>query len=106
MTVGWRGEQGGEGEIDAINDTNKKPTLPIPPCFFSVELVFLASRLNIPLAEVAVNWAEVPGSKIRVTSIIHMALEMAAIAVGYGTGVWRAAGEGELARVRGGGAAA
>lgn len=64
-----------------------------------VELVYLASRLGVPLAEVAVNWAEVPGSKIRITSIAHMALELAAIAVGYGTGVWRAAGEGELARV-------
>ena len=54
-----------------------------------VELVYLASRLGVPLAEVAVNWAEVPGSKIRITSIAHMALELAAIAVGYGTGVWR-----------------
>lgn len=54
----------------------------------------------MPLVEVAVNWAEVPGSKIRVTSILHMALELAAIAAGYGSGVWRAAGEGELARVR------
>ena len=60
----------------------------------------LASRLGVPLAEVAVNWAEVPGSKVRLTSIIHMALEMAAIALGYGTGAWVAVGEGELAKAR------
>lgn len=51
---------------------------------------------GVPLAEVAVNWQEVPGSKVRVSSIAHMAFEMAAILVGYGTGAWAARGEREL----------
>jgi len=50
----------------------------------------------VPLAEVAVNWQEIPGSKVRVSSILHMAFEMGAIMVGYGTGAWVARGEGEL----------
>ena len=50
----------------------------------------------VPLAEVAVNWQEIPGSKVRVSSILHMAFEMAAILVGYGTGAWVARGEAEL----------
>lgn len=33
---------------------------------FDVELVFLAQRLGVPLAEVPVNWTAQPGSKVRV----------------------------------------
>lgn len=33
------------------------------------------------MVEVNVNWTEIPGSKIRFTSIIHMALEMLIIKV-------------------------
>ena len=51
---------------------------------------------GVALVEVAVNWQEIPGSKVRVSSILHMAFEMAAILVGYGTGAWVARGEGEL----------
>ena len=47
------------------------------------------------MAEVQVNWTEIPGSKIRVTSMAHMALELAMIKAGYG-------GE-ELGRVYAGG---
>ncbi|KAK9794341.1 hypothetical protein WJX73_005618 [Symbiochloris irregularis] len=46
---------------------------------FDVELLFLASRLGIPVAEVAVAWTEIPGSKIKATSILHMLWEMGAI---------------------------
>lgn len=54
------------------------------------------SGVAVPLAEVAVNWQEIPGSKVRVSSILHMAFEMAAILVGYGTGAWVARGESDL----------
>lgn len=50
---------------------------------------------QVPMAEVQVNWTEIPGSKIRVTSMAHMALELAMIKAGYG-------GE-KLARVYAGG---
>ena len=36
------------------------------------------------MAEVQVNWTEIPGSKIRVTSVVHMALELVLIKLGYG----------------------
>lgn len=48
------------------------------------------------MAEVQVNWTEIPGSKIRPTSMIHMALELAAIRAGYGLGLWQVKGEQEL----------
>jgi dolichyl-phosphate beta-glucosyltransferase len=64
---------------------------------FDVELAVLAARLGVPIAEVSVGWAEVPGSKVRLTSILHMALELAAVGVGYGSGLWVARGEAELA---------
>ena len=51
---------------------------------------------GVALVEVAVNWQEIPGSKVRVSSILHMAFEMGAILVGYGTGAWVARGEAEL----------
>lgn len=35
------------------------------------------------MAEVQVNWTEIPGSKIRVTSMAHMAIELAMIKAGY-----------------------
>ena len=64
---------------------------------FDVELVLLAARFGIPVAEVSVGWAEVPGSKVRLTSIAHMALELCALGIGYGSGAWVARGEAELA---------
>lgn len=64
---------------------------------FDVELAVLAARFGIPVAEVSVGWAEVPGSKVRLTSIFHMFLELCALGVGYGSGAWVARGEAELA---------
>jgi dolichyl-phosphate beta-glucosyltransferase len=63
---------------------------------FDVELAVLAARFGIPIAEVSVGWAEVPGSKVRLSSIAHMFLELCALGVGYGSGAWAARGEAEL----------
>ena len=41
------------------------------------------NRVQVPMAEVQVNWTEIPGSKIRVTSMVHMAIELAMIKAGY-----------------------
>ncbi len=49
---------------------------------FDVELLFLAGQLGVPVAEVAVPWTEMPGSKIRLTSILHMASELLTMKVG------------------------
>ncbi|KAK1299288.1 hypothetical protein QJS10_CPB14g01537 [Acorus calamus] len=56
---------------------------------FDVELVYLCKKLNIPMAEVSVNWTEIPGSKVRMTSIIHMLFELVLIRLGYGLNIWK-----------------
>lgn len=66
---------------------------------FDVELVYLAQQLKVPMAEVQVNWTEIPGSKIRVTSMAHMALELAMIKAGYGGGLWTVRGPQEVGKL-------
>ncbi|KMZ75125.1 dolichyl-phosphate beta-D-mannosyltransferase, family GT2 [Zostera marina] len=56
---------------------------------FDVELVYLCKHLNIPIVEVSVNWSEIPGSKIRMISIMHMLFEMLLIRLGYSLGLWK-----------------
>lgn len=56
---------------------------------FDVELVYLCKHLNIPMIEVSVNWTEIPGSKVRMTSILHMLFELVLIRLGYGLGIWK-----------------
>lgn len=41
------------------------------------------SHVQIPMAEVQVNWTEIPGSKVRLSSVLHMALELLMIKAGY-----------------------
>ncbi|CAK0784015.1 hypothetical protein CVIRNUC_007218 [Coccomyxa viridis] len=56
---------------------------------FDVELLFLAQLLGVPTVETSVTWMEIPGSKVAVTSIIHMIWEMAAILIAYKLlGIW------------------
>ncbi|KAG2485304.1 hypothetical protein HYH03_015978 [Edaphochlamys debaryana] len=56
---------------------------------FDVELLYLAEQLQIPVTEVSVNWTEIPGSKIRFTSILLMAMELLILKVAYQiTGMW------------------
>eukprot|EP00271_Cylindrocystis_brebissonii_P016803 TRINITY_DN4135_c0_g1_i2.p1 TRINITY_DN4135_c0_g1~~TRINITY_DN4135_c0_g1_i2.p1 ORF type:complete len:364 (+),score=63.98 TRINITY_DN4135_c0_g1_i2:405-1496(+) len=56
---------------------------------FDVELVALCRRLRIPVKELSVNWTEIPGSKIKFTSILHMLLELAFVKLGYGLNIWK-----------------
>ena len=65
---------------------------------FDVELVHLAQSLKVPMAEVQVTWTEIPGSKVRVTSVAHIAFELAMVRLGYGTGAWRVAGPQETGK--------
>ncbi|WIA10119.1 hypothetical protein OEZ85_010326 [Tetradesmus obliquus] len=61
---------------------------------FDVELLFLAQRLGVPVKEVQVQWVEMPGSKIRFTSILHMAFELVSLKLAYQwLGLWRVAEE-------------
>ncbi|TVU02955.1 hypothetical protein EJB05_51500, partial [Eragrostis curvula] len=56
---------------------------------FDVEIVYLCKHLRIPMVEVSVTWTEIPGSKVRMTSIMHMVFELLLIKVGYGLGIWK-----------------
>ncbi|KAF6265307.1 nucleotide-diphospho-sugar transferase [Scenedesmus sp. NREL 46B-D3] len=61
---------------------------------FDVELLYLAQALGVPVKEVQVQWMEMPGSKIRPTSILHMAFELATLKLAYQwLALWRVAEE-------------
>jgi len=55
----------------------------------------------VPLVEVPVEWTEMPGSKIRFTSIISMAFELVTTKVAYQLlGLWTVRMEAELSSQR------
>ncbi|GAM16972.1 hypothetical protein SAMD00019534_001470 [Acytostelium subglobosum LB1] len=56
---------------------------------FDVELLFIAQQLNIPIAEVAVNWTEIDGSKLDpFSSSIQMAKDILRIRLRYLFRIW------------------
>ena len=55
-----------------------------------MELVFLATRLRIPMVEVPVHWEEIDGSKIDIVSdSLKMARDILAIRTAYTIGAWK-----------------
>nr|XP_014086339.2 dolichyl-phosphate beta-glucosyltransferase isoform X2 [Bactrocera oleae] len=57
---------------------------------FDVELLYIAERLKIPIAEVAVNWKEIEGSKLTpVWSWIQMGVDLFLIWFRYAIGAWQ-----------------
>lgn len=57
---------------------------------FDVELLYLATKLNMPIVEVAVNWTEIPGSKLDiVSSSVQMARDILLIRFCYTLGIWK-----------------
>lgn len=58
---------------------------------FDVELLNLADMAGIPVREVAVNWDEKDGSKLKVTGMAMMAHDLVLQKVCYAFGIWRAA---------------
>lgn len=56
---------------------------------FDVELLFIAQRLAIPIAEVPVNWTEIPGSKLDVLkATLQMARDLMVIRFAHATSLW------------------
>jgi len=56
---------------------------------FDVELLHIAQRLGIPIAEVQVRWEEVPGSKLNlIESSLMMARDLCIIRFAYMFGIW------------------
>ncbi|XP_051013126.1 dolichyl-phosphate beta-glucosyltransferase [Acomys russatus] len=57
---------------------------------FDVELLYIAQFLQIPIAEVAVNWTEIEGSKlVPFWSWLQMGKDLLFIRLRYLTGAWR-----------------
>ena len=55
---------------------------------FDVEVLRLAQALQIPVAEVAVNWSEIEGSKLDMKGILTMARDLFRMRIMYFTGRW------------------
>nr|CAG4641126.1 EOG090X0BIY [Eulimnadia texana] len=61
---------------------------------FDVELLFVAEKLKVPLAEVAVKWTEIDGSKVTpFWSWLQMGRDLVLIWLRYFSGAWRIAEE-------------
>ncbi|XP_077447624.1 dolichyl-phosphate beta-glucosyltransferase [Stigmatopora argus] len=57
---------------------------------FDVELLYIAQSLEIPVAEVAVNWTEIEGSKlVPFWSWLQMGRDLVFIRLRYLTGAWK-----------------
>ncbi|XP_037233100.1 dolichyl-phosphate beta-glucosyltransferase isoform X4 [Falco naumanni] len=57
---------------------------------FDVELLYIAQHLRIPIAEVAVNWTEIEGSKlVPFWSWLQMGRDLLFIRLRYMTGAWQ-----------------
>nr|XP_022921173.1 dolichyl-phosphate beta-glucosyltransferase [Onthophagus taurus] len=57
---------------------------------FDVELLYIAEKLKIPIAEVAVNWTEIDGSKITpFWSWVQMGVDLGLIWLRYTTTAWK-----------------
>ncbi|KAM8976365.1 dolichyl-phosphate beta-glucosyltransferase [Pelodytes ibericus] len=64
---------------------------------FDVELLYIAQCLKIPVAEVAVNWTEIEGSKlVPFWSWLQMGRDLLFIRMRYLTGVWKLDTTGKL----------
>lgn len=62
---------------------------------FDVELLYLCVRLAVPIVEVAVNWTEIPGSKLDIlSSTVQMARDIVLIRFAYLVRLWKPAEEG------------
>ncbi|XP_044308347.1 dolichyl-phosphate beta-glucosyltransferase isoform X1 [Varanus komodoensis] len=65
-------------------------TLHIERWAFDVELLYIAQCSNIPIAEVAVNWTEIEGSKlVPFWSWLQMGRDLLFIRLRYLTGAWQ-----------------
>lgn len=57
---------------------------------FDIEVILIAEKLDIPIAEVAVNWQEVDGSKMNLMKdAIKMLIDLLIIRANYMFGIWK-----------------
>jgi dolichyl-phosphate beta-glucosyltransferase len=65
---------------------------------FDVELLVIGRRRGMEIAEVAVEWNEIGGSKLKVKQTVKMALDLVQIAVFHRTGAWSIRTRGPVAK--------
>ncbi|KIY44756.1 glycosyltransferase family 2 protein [Fistulina hepatica ATCC 64428] len=66
------------------------PAQHLPTWIFDVELLLLAKQLGIPVAEVPIEWHEVPGSKLNVfTASLQMLRDLLIVRANLLLGRWR-----------------
>mmetsp|Transcript_22142 Transcript_22142/g.39239 ORF Transcript_22142/g.39239 Transcript_22142/m.39239 type:complete len:325 (-) Transcript_22142:121-1095(-) len=57
---------------------------------FDVEVLFMAEQLGMPMKEIAVNWQEIPGSKLKVLeAALLMGRDLVVIRCCHTIGLWR-----------------
>jgi dolichyl-phosphate beta-glucosyltransferase len=67
------------------------PAQHLPTWIFDVELLLLAKQLRIPVAEVPIQWHEVPGSKLNVVSAsLQMLRDLLIVRANHLLGRWKA----------------
>jgi dolichyl-phosphate beta-glucosyltransferase len=67
------------------------PAQHLPTWIFDVELLLLAKQLRIPVAEVPIQWHEVPGSKLNViTASVQMLRDLLVVRANHLLGRWKA----------------
>jgi dolichyl-phosphate beta-glucosyltransferase len=65
------------------------PILHLDRWAFDVEVIFVASLLNIPVVEVPITWHEISGSKVNILKdSLQMARDVLAIRICYTFGIW------------------
>jgi len=65
------------------------PSIHLSTWMFDVELLMLAQRLNIPVAEVPIHWQEIPGSKLRLLNdSLGMLKDLLILRANYVLGRW------------------
>jgi dolichyl-phosphate beta-glucosyltransferase len=66
------------------------PVLHVERWAFDVEMLWIAQGLELPVAEVPVNWQEIDGSKLNpLTASVEMLLDMVRCKLAYMLGIWR-----------------
>jgi dolichyl-phosphate beta-glucosyltransferase len=55
---------------------------------FDVELLVIGARQGMEIVEAPVEWAEIEGSKMKVLSMVKMAIDLIQIAIYHRTGIW------------------
>ncbi len=66
----------------------------LPTWIFDVELLLLAKQLSIPVAEVPIDWHEVPGSKLNVvTASLQMLRDLLIVRANHLLGRWKASSD-------------